>query len=142
MTGVPSQCAYVATLADRAILDLLDGLDVVRIVAALRSAHHGEFQLFRLLGGSHEAADSDRVDSEGLLAEDVLLRLDRGFEVHRPISRRRGEHYDVDVGGQHFLIRIEAGEVMIGFDLEAVGELRCVLMIAQIPQRDLELVFE
>ena len=82
-------------IAQFAAVHLGDHVEVERIAAPLRAADHGQFLLLRLFGGGHEAADMHRVGAERLLAEDVLIGIDRGFEMNRAPGRRRGQKDDV-----------------------------------------------
>ena len=58
----------------------------------------------------------------GFFGEDVLARFDGGGDVHRPEAGRRREDHQVDIGGEHFLVGVEADEAHVILDLELVAE--------------------
>jgi hypothetical protein len=55
--------------------------------------------------------------ADGLLGEDVLARVHRRRKLLGAKARGRGEDHEVTVGGQHLLVRIEAGEALVGVTL-------------------------
>ena len=59
-------------VADRAIVDLLDAVDVALLVAALQADDHLEVLLVGQLVGLQQAAEAGGVDAAGLLHEDVF----------------------------------------------------------------------
>jgi hypothetical protein len=72
----------------------------------------------------------------------VLLRVDGRFEVFRPIARRRAQHHDIDVRGDHFLECVEAREAMLGVDIHAGGDGRVRRIFLQVAQRAFEVILE
>ena len=110
-------------IADRAVLDLGDGIEVLLVRMPLRARDHHQLQLLRLPGGLHELAHVDRIGAERLLAEDVLFGFHRGDEMHRVVGRRRADHDDVDVACQHLLVSVEAEKHVLGIHLELLLEL-------------------
>ncbi len=54
----------------------------------------------------HHAANSDRIDGDGFLAEDMLTGCDRSFHVHRAKARWGRQQHDIDVGLQKLIDRV------------------------------------
>ena len=101
-------------LADVALLDAVDALEVALLVAALRARGDLELLAAALRRALHEAAHAGAVDGHGLLAEHMLA-LGSGLpEVDRAEAGRRGEDGDVAVGGAGLLVGVEAGEDPVG----------------------------
>ena len=84
-------------VADSAVMDLVDGLDVVALGVALRSGHHRQLLLFGFLGRGHEPPHAHRIGRDGFLGEYVLPGIDGRFEMLRTVARRRRQHHDIDI---------------------------------------------
>jgi hypothetical protein len=108
-------------------------------VAALRAGDDRDAGLLRFFHEREALADARGIDRHRLLAEDVLLRLHRGFEVQRAEARRGGEDHEIDAGGLHLLVRVEAVEhgFRRGLDASAV-----LLVLLPVVEAVLRLPFE
>ena len=109
-------------VADRAVVQALDGFDVAGLMMALEPDPDLEAFLFRLLGGGEHFADTGRIGGDGFFREDVFARFDRGLDLHRAEAGRRGEDDDIgDFDG--FFKSIEAEELALFRHVDAVGVL-------------------
>ena len=95
------------------------GLDVPRSACRCAPDITVSFVLGGRFAGRHEAPHADRIGGDGLLGEHVLSGVNRRFEMHRPVAGRRGQHHDVDVGVDQFLVGVETDEMMVRIDLDA-----------------------
>jgi len=86
-------------VADLAVVDPLQHLDVARLVAPLGAGDDGEVLLCGQVGGGDDRADADGIDRDRfLLHEDVLARLTAALKVAgRPGAGGAGDD-EVDVG--------------------------------------------
>ncbi len=130
LTGVVPQAALIPEhlsaqdLADRAIVNSLDGRDVFGLMPALRADADAEALLLGELVGREHRPDAGRVDRDGFLREDVLARCHGRRQVRRPEARGRGEDDVVDVSRQDFLVGVEAGERAVVGNFVLGGERR------------------
>ena len=110
-------------VANGAILQLLDGLDVRGLVVPLQAHPDPQVLLLGLGGGGQHLPDTRGVDRDGLLHEDVLARLDGGFELQRAEARRRREDDQVDPTVDHLLEGVEPDELPLGGNVDPGGDL-------------------
>ncbi len=104
----------VQDLAHGAVANLLNARQVVALVATLQAGHHGEPLPSGFLVGGHQQAIAGRVDTTGLLQEDVFARLDRGRVVQGPEMRRRAQQDQVHPRFDDLLVGVEADETPLG----------------------------
>ncbi len=105
--------------AERAAVHLLHrGRDHVVVAPAEPGDERLALGLLGLVRLDHRA-DARAVGRRRLLAEDVLVGIDRRLEVRRTEPRRRGEQHDVDVAVDDLLERIEAVDLVVDLDLAA-----------------------
>ena len=122
-------------LANRAVADLLDLLQVQRLVPPLQADHHGEtFRLGNLVGGQ-QLPITGGIDTAGLLQEDVPSRLDGSRVMDGPKMGRRGEQHQVDARVDHLLVGLETHETPLRRDVDAGTDL---LVIQQVLEADLQ----
>ena len=97
-------------IADRAVFQPLDGLEVGVLVMALESDAHLEILPPGLFGGGQDLADAGGVGGQGFFHEGVLARLDGVVEMERPEARGRGvdDHVHAAVDGP--LVGVEPDE--------------------------------
>ena len=129
-------------IADLAVFDAIDGLDVLPLRVALCSRHHGQLQLFGFFRGSHEPAYVHGIGTKRLFAKDVFAGFDCSLEMHGPVAWRRAQHHDIDIRRQHFLISVETDEVVLGVNFHFALDSRIVRCSADFAQRFLEMVLE
>ena len=107
---------YCGDFADGAVVDLLHGLDILAVGAALRSRNHRQLALGGQFSGGDETPRANRIGGDGFLGENMLSGVDRRFEMHGPEAGRGAQHHDIDIGGEQLLVSVEAGEVMVRLD--------------------------
>ena len=123
-------------------MDALHGLDVPRIVPALRARHDRQPLALGQLGRGDHGAYADRVHRDRLLHEDVLAGLDRRPQVLRPKARRRRENDQVHVRREDLLVGVEPDETMLARDPHLVAKLAQLgaalvqPVLEQVAQRD------
>ena len=54
----------------------------------------------------------------GFSQKTCLPGLDRGLQMDRAEVRRRGQNHDIDAGGEHLLVGVEADEAAFGRDID------------------------
>ena len=98
-------------VADRPVAQAGDRFLVLGFMVALQADGHHQALLLRFFVRGQQAPDSRRVRTQRLLHEYVLSGLDRGFEVQRPESGRRGQNHQIDVALQNSLVGVETREL-------------------------------
>ena len=109
---------------------------------ALRARHHGQLLFFGYFRCRHEALQTVGIGAERLLAEDMLVGVDGRFEMLGTIARRRGEHHDVNIGGNQLLERIETNKALFGSHFNAVFPLLVSGLGFEVAQRPFQFVFK
>src|SRR5262249_13198331 len=71
-------------IADLAVVQPLDRLDIGELVAALRAGRDAQLLLQRVLVGFEHLADAGAVHADGLFGKDVLARRHRRLQVVGP----------------------------------------------------------
>ena len=100
-------------------MNAVQGLDVFLLVAALRTRDEGEPHLLVLLDGGHELADAGGVGRDGLLAKDVLARVDGGLDVLGPGVRQGALDENIDVRLEDALVGVPASEALVIRQIDA-----------------------
>ena len=108
-------------LADRPVLDPLDGLADARIVAPTEAGNEAQVLLSGLLGGGHRQLHAGHVDAVRLLAEDVLAGVYGRLEHHGVEVRGAGDQHHVHAALDQLLVGVEADETMIVVDGHLLG---------------------
>ncbi len=110
-------------VADGALLQTLDGLDVRRLVAALGPRGDLQALLLAVLVGFQYVADAGAVDRDRFLGEQVLAGGNGGLDVDRPETGRRRQDDVVDFLRVDDLVEgIQAHETAIGGQVGRVAE--------------------
>jgi hypothetical protein len=118
----------------------LDGLDVVRLVAALRARDDAQAFLGRKLAHLEHQARACRAYRDRLLHEHMLARLNRLAEVDGSERRGRAKQHDIHAAGDHLPVGVQPDELAV-----ADIQLRLALvfqLLAQRVQRAFQSVFE
>ena len=110
--------------------DLGVGLDDSGMVAPAESVLDGESLRLRFHHGGKNGTEAGGIDGHGLFDKHVEARFDGGGDVAGAEAGSGGQDYDVDAGGDDFLITIDAGELAFGGDLSTLAEERDVLQAA------------
>src|SRR5690606_31777 len=76
-------------------------------VPETETRHDGDVLVLRFTDGFQYPADARRVDSDRLLAEDMLIGIHRGLKVQWPEHRGCGQQDDVHPGIDHLLVSIK-----------------------------------
>ena len=97
-------------LADHALLNPLERLDISSLMMALRAGQHAQPLGLGLLSGSHDRPVTLRIHADRLFEEAVHPFLRRILEMLGTEERRRGYDHDIDARIDHVLIRIETGK--------------------------------
>jgi len=100
-------------IADFAVVDPFDGLDITRLVPTLSASGDLQVFIFRHFRGLVHEAASRAVHRYGLFHENVLARFNAGAEVAG--SKTRGRRQDAIIDSrdrQCFLIRIEPAKAL------------------------------
>src|ERR1051326_5144960 len=101
-------------VADHAVMNAFDGLDVAGPVPSLGAGGDFEVLLFCLLVGGIDGADAGTVHRDGFLHENILASFDAGLEVVRPEAWRRGKDGVVHAGNFQGLFEgIETAEAFV-----------------------------
>ena len=110
-------------LTDLAFVDALEELLLREGIAPAVARHQVELGFLGHADRLHHVTDAGAVSGHRLLAEDVLLLLDRITQVGGTESRRRGQQHHVHTGVDHLLVGVETDEALGGLHLHAAGEL-------------------
>ena len=89
----------------------------------LQSDSHRKILLFCNFIGSQYSANTRPVNGNWLFHKYVLARLNGSFEMHRTETRRRGQNDQVRIAVQNLLVRIEANEATLFWNVTFVGML-------------------
>ena len=110
-------------LADHALLNPLERLDISSLMMALRAGQHAQPLGLGLLSGSHDRPVTLRIHADRLFEEAVHPFLRRILEMLGTEERRRGYDHDIDARIDHVLIRIETGKAVL------VGQIDLILVV-------------
>ncbi len=114
----------VCDVADRAVVNLLDGFNVWLLVAALGPGGDAELPADGVVVGLKNAAGARSVHADRLLREDVNASLDSGLQVLRPEARRRRQDDVVQARhAQHLFMAIQAGETAFLRQVDRIAQL-------------------
>ena len=115
--------AQEMNVAQRPVVDLFDGLDVARLVAALQPDAHQQVFVVGLLVGFHQQPVAGAVDAAGLFHEHVLAGGNGRLVVRGAKAGRRGQHDQRGVAGQGLLIGLQADKYPLLGNIDLVVEL-------------------
>ena len=118
-------------------MDALVGAALCQVGAPAEAGTDREVLLFRHLHGFDERAVAGGVGGDGFFGEDVFVLLHRILHVQRAESRRRREDHEIDTAIDDLLVGVESDELVVGRNLDAVGD---ILLCLQPVQALLQLV--
>jgi hypothetical protein len=99
--------------ADCAVSDALDGLDIVRLVAALRARDDAQALLGRQLAHLEHHPRACRTYRNGLFHKHMLTRLNRLAEVDGSERGRRAKQHDVHATVDDLLVSVQPDELAL-----------------------------
>jgi len=82
-------------VADRAVMQPLEGFDITGMMAALQADCDFQILLLGDLGGGEHTTDAGAVHGERFFRENMFARVDRCFQMDGPDAGRRGEDDDI-----------------------------------------------
>ena len=122
-------------VADRSVVQALDGLDVRRLVAALGAGRDAQALLLGVLVGLQHLADAGAVDADGLFGEEVLAGGHGCLDVQRAEAGRRRQDDVVDVGiVDDLFVGVQADVTAIFGQIDAVAPLLHVVTLGEVGQ--------
>ncbi len=122
-TGVIAVGPEEGDFADCSVVDTLDYLAGVILVADVQPDRDEQALFLCLLVGGDHLSDAGRVHGDGFFHEDVLVGLDCRFEVQRAEARRCGQQDHIDIGVDDLGVCVHAYESSFGRHVRAVGVL-------------------
>ena len=108
-----------------------DSLAESVVVPQAESRDDGQAFRLRQPAALEHGANARRIDGDRFLGEDVLSRLNRGFEVLGTEVRRRAEQDHVDAAVEKLPAGVEAHEAAIGTDLDLRSHLFILSQVGQ-----------
>src|ERR1044071_2979501 len=123
-------------VADRSIVQSLDGLKIIRLVPPLQAHADLQILLLRFLGGGKHPADTGRICGHGFFHEDVLALFDCFLEMDRAKPGRSRENHHVGQPDRLF-VGVKPDEFLVVRDRDRLG-----VLLFQVLQALVELVWE
>ena len=98
-------------VADRAVVELLDGFDVPRVVVPLQADADHQVLLLGFFVGGQDAAHAGASTATGFSMKMCLPAFTAASKCMRAEAGRRGEDHEVDAAVDHLLVGVEADEL-------------------------------